>query len=264
MFTSIPPITRALLVANLVIYFLYHYTQLLHVVPLELYGFSSQHFRPHQLFSYMFLHAHFWHLFGNMFGLFVFGALLEQVLGSNRYLALYLVCGIGAGLAQNGVKYWEQYNLRQDRLQFMSDPNPANFKHFVDTHVGRYRDLNPEFRRFMELFEEQPSNADYIANARYLVERISAQQADIPTVGASGAIFGIIMAFALLFPNLRLMLLIPPIPIRAKYLVMIYAIFELYALIQQNPNDNVAHFAHLSGMIFAFILIKYWRIPRYH
>jgi membrane associated rhomboid family serine protease len=81
-------------------------------------------------------------------------------------------------------------------------------------------------------------------------------------VGASGAIFGILLAFGMLFPNTVLMLLFPPIPIKAKYFVAIYGLFELFAGIQRTAGDNVAHFAHLSGMLVAFVLIKIWNNDR--
>ena len=82
---------------------------------------------------------------------------------------------------------------------------------------------------------------------------------NIPMVGASGAVFGILLAFGMLFPNVRLMLLFPPIPIKAKWFVLFYGLYELYATIQNSPTDNVAHLAHLGGMLFAFILIKMWK-----
>jgi membrane associated rhomboid family serine protease len=264
MLNRLPPITMALLISNVLMFFVYEYTPLGNSRLLELYAFQSPLFRPHQLFTYMFLHANFWHLFSNMFGLYVFGALLEHVLGDKRYLILYLVCGIGAGVAQNGVRYWEYRKLQNDKIAFLSEPTPHQFRAYIKEHVGDEEDLNPAFVEFMEEYERNAQNSNYIATAKQYVSRIAQQQVDIPTVGASGAIFGIIMAFALLFPNLRMMLLIPPIPIKAKYLALLYAGFELYSLIQQNPNDNVAHFAHLSGMIFAYILIKYWRVPQYH
>ncbi|GIV39779.1 MAG: rhomboid family intramembrane serine protease [Thermonema sp.] len=264
MLNRVPPITLALLASNLLMYFVYHYTPLGNAQLLELYPFQSSLFRPHQLFSYMFLHANFWHLFGNMFGLYVFGALLEQVLGDKRYLILYLVCGIGAGVAQNGVRYWEYKDLQNDKIAFLSEPTPAQFRAYIEEHVGKEEELNPAFVEFMHAYERNPENSSYIATAKQYARSIAQQQSEVPTVGASGAIFGIIMAFALLFPNLRMMLLIPPIPIKAKYLALLYAGFELYSLIQSNPNDNIAHFAHLSGMIFAYLLIKYWRVPQYH
>jgi len=80
-------------------------------------------------------------------------------------------------------------------------------------------------------------------------------------VGASGSLFGILLAFGMMFPNMRLMLLFPPIPIKAKFLVIGYGVMELYSAFQNNPNDNVAHFAHLGEMLFEFLIIKFWEKP---
>ena len=98
--------------------------------------------------------------------------------------------------------------------------------------------------------------------AKELLLALYEREANIPLVGASGAIFGILMAFALLFPNTELFLLFFPFPIKAKYFVLFYGLYEVYALVQRTPGDNVAHLAHLGGMLFAFILVKMWQKDR--
>jgi membrane associated rhomboid family serine protease len=102
-------------------------------------------------------------------------------------------------------------------------------------------------------------NIAYINEANIQVAKIATFYTNIPTVGASGAVFGILLAFGMLFPNTELMLLFPPIPIKAKYFVVGYGVLELFLGVQQRSGDNVAHFAHLGGMLFGFILIKYWQ-----
>lgn len=153
---------------------------------------ASPMFSPIQLVSYMFLHAGFGHIFFNMFALWMFGRQLEYDLGSSRFLAYYMITGVGAGVL----------NL------------------VVMGLTGDYG----------------------------------------VTVGASGAVFGILLGFGMLHPNERLLLLIPPMPIKAKYFVMIYGAIELYQGFA--VSDNVAHFAHLGGMLFGIILLLYWRARR--
>ena len=97
-----------------------------------------------------------------------------------------------------------------------------------------------------------------------MVYRVIEESINIPTVGASGAVFGVLLAFGMLFPNTELMLLFPPIPIKAKYFVIIYGLVELFLGVQNQSGDNVAHFAHLGGMLFGFILIKYWNKKSKH
>ena len=116
----------------------------------------------------------------------------------------------------------------------------------------------------IEQYAANPDNPQLEEESTYIVETIYEQKANIPMVGASGAIFGILMAFGLLFPNTTLMLLIPPIPIKAKYFVLLYGAYELYSVIQQAPGDNVAHYAHLGGMLIAFILVRVWSKKGYH
>ena len=112
---------------------------------------------------------------------------------------------------------------------------------------------------FSDEYYENPNDTYYKDQAMSIVETMYSQRTNIPMVGASGAVFGILMAFGMLFPNMTLMLLFPPIPVKAKYLVLFYGLYELYAELQRAPGDNVAHLAHLSGMLIAFILLKYWQ-----
>lgn len=108
-------------------------------------------------------------------------------------------------------------------------------------------------------YYENPNEPDYRSRTINAVSQIFEITTNVPMVGASGAVYGILMAFALLFPNLQLFLLLPPIPIRAKYLVFIYGAIELYSEINRTEGDNVAHLAHLGGMLIAFVLIKIWK-----
>ncbi|MFW5822323.1 MAG: rhomboid family intramembrane serine protease, partial [Tangfeifania sp.] len=137
---------------------------------------------------------------------------------------------------------------------FRNTPSPEILDQFVNKHLNN---ASVQVRDFINTWYDEPSNATYSDEGLRLMERILEMKMNIPTVGASGAVFGVLLAFGVLFPNTRLMLLFPPIPIKAKYFVIGYGVLELYLGFSQ-PGSNVAHFAHLGGMLFGYILIKYW------
>jgi membrane associated rhomboid family serine protease len=224
-----------------------------------LYDFQSPNFRPYQLITHMFLHADGMHLFSNMFSLFIFGPMLEAYWGGQRFLTFYLITGLGASLLFTGVRAYEFNQLRQDSEQYISAPAPINFLNYQEKHLlGRYKEEAEKFRR-------EPRNPAIIKWTTNLVKEAYTYITTMSSMrGASGAVFGILMAFGMLFPNTELMLLFFPFPIKAKYFVMLYGAFELFAGIQRVPGDNVAHYAHLGGMLFAFILIKVWEKNRTH
>ena len=189
---------------------------------LGLHQFQSPDFRPHQLITHLFMHGNFTHLFFNMFALWMFGKILENVLGSKRFLIYYTITGIGAA----------SIHLLISQYQIISISN--QIPEMVNLAIeGRYNPSIPISKKLTQLIIT-------------------------PTVGASGAVFGLLLAFGMLFPN-ALLYLYFAIPIKAKYFVIGYGLIELYAGISNNPADNVAHFAHLGGMIFGFFLIKYWK-----
>ena len=197
---------------------------------LGLYYPKSEHFMPIQIVTHMFMHGGFLHLFFNMFALFMFGGILENVWGPKRFFIYYMVCGLGAAFVHESVIAF-QYNklmnvISPDQLQLVID-NGATY-----------------FNQGKVFTDETMKNLQMLLN--------------VPTVGASGAVFGILLAFGVLFPNTQLLLLIPPIPIKAKYFVLIYGALELYLALTQ-PGSNIAHAAHLGGMLFGYILIRYWR-----
>ena len=189
---------------------------------LGLHQFQSPEFRPHQLITHLFMHGNFTHLFFNMFALWMFGKILENVWGSKRFLIYYMITGIGAA----------SIHLLISQYQIISISN--QIPEMVNLAIeGRYNPTIPISKKLTQLIIT-------------------------PTVGASGAVFGLLLAFGMLFPN-ALLYLYFAIPIKAKYFVIGYGLIELYAGISNNPADNVAHFAHLGGMIFGFFLIKYWK-----
>ena len=205
MFQQITPIVRNLLIANIAVYMIQRVFKIDIETIFAYHNFSMHEmglFNPIQIFSYMFLHGSSGHIFGNMFGLFMFGPMLERFMGSKRFLILYIVSGVGAALLYGGINLYE---------------------------ISKYTTDSPQYNRMMTT----------------------------PMVGASGAIFGMLGGFARLFPNTEMIIFPLPIPIKAKYLVSLYALFEIFAGVS-NIMPGVAHFAHIGGLIFGILLINYW------
>jgi membrane associated rhomboid family serine protease len=221
---------------------------------LGLYFFKSENFHVFQYISYMFMHGGFLHLFFNMYALFMFGTILEQVWGSKRFLIFYFVTGVGAALVHTLVNYIEYIPMVNDAHAFMNTPSPELFSAFIKEYVN---EPNRQVFDFINQWSENPENTQFISSATEMITNHLQIVINTPTVGASGAVFGILLGFGMLFPNTELMLLFPPIPIKAKYLVLIYGGLELFLAIKQ-PGSQIAHFAHLGGMLFGFIMIKMW------
>lgn len=179
---------------------------------LGLHFFLASDFNPAQLITYMFMHANFQHIFFNMFAVWMFGRTLEMVWGPKRFLFYYILCGIGAGLIQEGVQ-WVDYVV----------------------NLSQYERVN--------------TGISIISMDEYLNL--------LTTIGASGAVYAILLAFGMLFPNSEMFIFPLPMPIKAKYFVIGYAVLELVLGI--TGGDGIAHFAHLGGMLFGLILIIYWR-----
>lgn len=205
---------------------------------LGMHYWASSEFNIFQLVSYLFMHADFNHLFFNMFAVFMFGVVIERVWGSKRFLLYYLVTGIGAAIVQQIVWAIEYQSL----ISALMSGN-------VEQLIGQENTLRRFFSyHSIELLSALDMNqmGNKIANS-------------LVTIGASGAVFGILLAFGWLFPEARLMMIFIPIPIKARIFVALYAIAELFLGVAKLSNDNVAHFAHLGGMIFGAILILYWK-----
>jgi len=215
---------------------------------------GSEHFRPYQFVTHLFMHADIWHLFFNMFALFMFGKMLEMVWGSKRFLIYFFVTGLGAAALHSFVTYLEIQSLQKHVAAFVNTPSPELLAAFVKSNLSHPATWVADL---VNDWGVTPNNPVYIQQATDLVQRVLVERIDIPTIGASGAVFGVLLAFGYLFPNTELMLLFPPVPIKAKYFVIGYGAIELYLGVTQS-NSNIAHFAHLGGMLFGFILLKYW------
>lgn len=255
---SLTPLVRNLLILNVVFFIVDAYVINL-TQGFALRSLLSPAFMPYQFVTYMFLHGNLGHLFSNMFGLIIFGPLLERIWGQSRFLIFYFVTGIGAGLLFSGIDYFENSRLQEAVQVYLEYPTPEGLVDFMSQHAKGLYQMNLDF---LNKFEENPTSDRYVEDSMNFVRGYYQQQVNIPMVGASGAIFGILMAFGLLFPNTELFLLFFPFPIKAKYFVAFYGLYELYAGIQNSQSDNVAHFAHIGGMLFAFILLKIWNSDR--
>ena len=232
-FSSLPPVVKNLLILNVLIWLF------MAIVPaadhtltkyLALYYFTSPAFEPYQLFTYMFLHGNFMHLFFNMFALLMFGRTIEMTMGSSRFLFYYLTCGICAALVQMGI-----FAIYIDRLTDILPPDVTN--HVMDNGLAL-------LRQHMNYADPDCAALNAFVNT--------------PMVGASGAIYGVLLAFGFLFPNLPVYIFFVPVPIKAKWLIIGYFVLELIYGISGSA-DGVAHFAHLGGMIFGFLLLLYWK-----
>lgn len=262
-FAQIPQVTKNLIIINVIVY--------LATVVFEMRGISltrmlglfypgSDYFRSFQPISHMFMHGGIGHLFFNMFALYMFGRVLESVWGPRRFLFFYLVTGLGAAALHTFVNYLEIAPMVKSITAFSNTPTPELFSSFINKYQSTIQHMGfsrPSVMEFAARWHDMPKSSAYEMEAVSFLEKLKQARMNIPTIGASGAVFGVLLGFGMLFPNTQLMLLFPPIPIKAKYFVIGYGLIELF-LGLSNSGSNVAHFAHLGGMIFGFILIKYW------
>ena len=231
---AIPTVTKNLLIINVLVFLATLVAQTYNIDLaryLGLHFFLSDDFNVAQLITYMFMHGGFTHLFFNMFAVWMFGRILEQVWGPKRFLSYYMICGIGAGLISMLVTY-----IRIQSAKVGMTPE------MIDTV---YREGSGILHDNMNYTYPAMANLNALLNG--------------VTVGASGAVYAILLGFGMLFPNQPLFIFPLPFPIKAKYFVLLYGAAELFFGLQNSVGDNVAHFAHLGGMLFGFFLILYWR-----
>jgi membrane associated rhomboid family serine protease len=256
-FNNFSPVVKRLVIINVAMLVL---TVLLEHVGIDLvqwfglYYFGSPHFHIYQFVTHMFMHGGWLHLFFNMYALYIFGMSLEQVWGGKRLLIYYFVTGLGAAALHTFVNWLEISHLEEAVTAFTNTPTPELLTSLVKT-IGNPA---PWLYEFIDHWQDAPLNPLSIQQSVDIAQQILAAQMNVPTVGASGAVFGVLLAFGMLFPNTRLMLLFPPIPLKAKWFVLGYGVIELWLGISHS-GGNVAHFAHVGGMLFGYLLIVYWR-----
>jgi membrane associated rhomboid family serine protease len=226
-FANLTTVVKNLLIIN-VLFFIATYA-LGQFIDLRLwlsaYYFNSPFFKVWQPLTYMFIHGGFSHIFFNMFGLFMFGPILESTLGSKKFFNFYFITGLGGFVLNTVIQAIGVYNI-----------------------TGGLTIIDPQYVGSYTVYGAQAEALQSIYGSSLL--------------GASGAIFGIMVAFGMLFPNMEMMIMFIPVPIKAKYVVIGYIALELFSGVGRFSGDNVAHFAHLGGALFGFILIKIWGIKR--
>jgi membrane associated rhomboid family serine protease len=236
-FANTPTVVKNLLIINIIFYvatMMFGGPMMTQV--LGVHYFDAPNFKIWQVITYMFMHDYssLFHILFNMFALYTFGSSLEYIMGSKRFLNFYLITGLGALGLQLLVQSIEVYNITGSAV---------NNGSFIIDSFKRSISFNPQL-----ISQEQASTLLGIYTT--------------PMVGASGAIFGLLIAFGMLFPNAELFIMFIPVPVKAKYIIPVYVVLELFLGVKQFSGDSVAHFAHLGGALFGFILIKMWHFKR--
>lgn len=221
---NITPVVKNLLIINVIFYFA---TWLMGQQGIQLaqylavFYFDSPFFNVWQPITYMFMHGSMMHIFFNMFALYSFGSILEAHWGGKRFINFYLITGLGALALQWGVQAFEMYQITGSVFNNLDTLSVSNMSATnIETIKGIYFG---------------------------------------PMVGASGAIFGLLVAFAVLYPNLEMYIMFIPVPVKAKYIIPVYIVIELFLGVARFEGDSIAHFAHLGGALIGFILVKLWR-----
>lgn len=247
-FPGFPPVIKWLIIINFGVWIL----ELMWNGPwfqqyFSLFDVRSPYFKPHQFFSYMFLHdadrghqGYYLHILLNMFALWMFGNLLEQTWGSKRFFNYYMITGIGAGVLYAAYLYFVNMGYVNAIHEYQVSPNTQLLSEINDRYLGGL--LTPQ------AFQADPAEV-------YKVLKSNGPMGE-PVLGASGAIFGILVAFAMTFPNMEMFIIPIPVPIKAKYIVLGYVVIELWSGLSNRPGDNVAHWAHLGGALVGFITLK--------
>lgn len=228
-FGYLPPVTKNIIIISAILFVAKLLLATVKHIQLEdylgLHYHLASNFKPHQFVTYIFMHANFSHILMNMFGVYIFGQVLEQTWGGKRYLIFYILTGLGAAITQYIIMHYQITNLLE---AFNAQLNSPGFT------IEQRAEMMQQKYDFL--------NANVI-------------------VGASGSLFGLLGAFGLLYPN-RLLYLYFFIPVKAKWLVIGYGALELYLGIQNSSGDNVAHFAHLGGLFVGVIIVLIWRKNR--
>jgi membrane associated rhomboid family serine protease len=247
MLNNIPQVTRNLLLLNILVFIL---TLILGSKGVDLNQLLSTHaigsplFKPYQVVTYMFAHADFLHILMNMWLFVMLGGYLERLWGPKRFFIFFLLCGFGAFLLQNAMSVYQLFELKSKISASGIDINTINY------YISNTSSIQESLIEINDMGNFTQSQASLI------LEYIMLSNASM--LGASGAVFGVLAAFAILFPNQEFLLYFA-IPVKAKFLVGGYIIYEIYQSFQHNPNDQVAHLAHIGGAIAGALIVLYWR-----
>lgn len=280
-FNILPPIVKNLIIINCLMAMLQFVLIKFDINLADYLGlhyWKSDLFRPWQLLTHMFMHgspydvnATLLHLFSNMFALWMFGSVLENTWGEKKFLTFYLICGIGAALCHLGVLHYGYSVIEDAFIRYQQNPTLDQFQLFLSQHIPKALPNPERINNIIIGWNNDPGSIrmsnesirwvhDYLYGFTQDNTHVDGIF-DEATVGASGAVFGILFAFGYLFPNVLLYIYFL-FPIKAKWFVAMYALFELFAGVKNTAGDNVAHFAHLGGMLMAFIILKIWSRKR--
>ena len=237
---------------------------------LTLHSVQSDKFKFWQLFTHMFMHGGIPHIFFNMFALFSFGGLLEQIWGPKKFIFFYISCGLGSAALHLGVTYYEIQHVLDGASMLNLDKNTLHEILNVNFSDGQYLRGNL-FKAQVEPILAHAGKIDLVNQNPGSFQSLfdAAQLNQIPMLGASGAIYGLLVAFAFMFPNAELMLMFIPIPIKAKYFVPALLAYDLFSGVRGQSvfggsSDGVAHFAHLGGAVLGFLMMWYWKKNQYN
>lgn len=212
-FARMPIVIKNIIILNAFMLILTAINQEFMIERFALFFPLSKFFRPWQIITHMFMHGNFTHLLFNMYALWMFGSVLEQIWGPKKFLLFFFVTGLGAAALHMGVQWISISSLAKT----IQESGPAAI-----SALSRYR-----------------------------------MMVNVPTVGASGAVYGILLGYGMLFPNTELRIILTPIALKAKYFVIIFAVIEL--VLGLIGGGNIAHFAHLGGMVFGYFMIRHWK-----
>ncbi len=267
-FSILPTAVKNILIINGLFFLATIATQRFGINMDDLFGlhfYESELFHPYQFITYMFMHGNFGHLFFNMFALWMFGSAIENYWGSKRFLLYYFITGIGAAIAHYAIVAWELIPTLHYLDACIADPTFANIQALAQHHQFAFNGTDSElvngfnnFKRYAIQLESGINIAEAKAAINeYLIQYREYYVSQPNIVGASGSVFGLLLAFGMMFPN-SLIYLYFFIPIKAKWFVIGYGALELFYGIS-GTSDGVAHFAHLGGMLFGLLLILYWK-----
>lgn len=260
---NITPTVKQLLIINIILFIgtmLVPATE----VYLALFPVDSIHFKIWQLVTHMFMHGSFSHIFFNMFALYSFGSALEHFWGPKKFLFFYFSCGLGAALLQLGVNHYQLQGILTGAADLnLSD---ATLKQILNATISdEYGRLSPYlFQEDIRAILVNSGKLQLLNEDNFMVLFRAAQASQVPMVGASGAIYGLLVAFAFMFPNAELAVMFIPVPIKAKYFVPIFMLlfdgfFGILGGSLLGINSGVAHFAHIGGAVIGFLMMWYWK-----
>lgn len=266
-FSMLPVVVKNILIINVIMFLA---TQVLVSRGIDLndmlglHYFLSEKFRLWQFITYMFMHGNFPHLFFNMFAVFMFGGAMENMWGPKKFLTFYIITGLGAAVAHYAIVYFQLNASLANINEYIASPSVDKLQGLItsNTFTGfSSREFNESLQSFIKTFNEtyskNPSEALQMSIDFMKESKMAVYNAPV-VVGASGAIFGLLLAYGMTFPNNYLYVYLV-LPIKAKYFVIIYGLIELFSGIANYSGDNVAHFAHLGGLVTGYIVIQYWK-----